>query len=90
MRDLSKGIQFMPVCGNCHRIIFGRVGIHQDDAELYSSDNIVHMLLPRPEIEPYMCPYCNTPFEYISGPDVMGIFSGRVDNYMSYPLEYPN
>lgn len=88
MRDLSKGIQFVPVCGNCHRIIFGHIGIHQDEDELWS-DNKVRMLRPQREIEPYKCPYCNTRFEYVAGPDVIGILNGRSD-YISYPLEYPH
>lgn len=85
---MSSAINFVPTCGNCHKVIFGVVGMEYDDTiELYG-DNSIQAVIRERTITPYCCPYCHTVFRSITGPMLDKICNGG-EPYISYPQGYP-
>lgn len=84
---MSTAINFVPTCGNCHKVIFGAVGMTQDDTIKLYCDNLLYATIKEKTITPYSCPYCHTIFRSITGPRLDAICHG--EPYISYPQGYP-
>lgn len=60
-------INFLPVCSNCHRILYDReIGVETDI--INNEVKPLPMKIPYSRITPYKCRYCGEYFETVTMP----------------------
>ena len=60
-------INFLPVCSNCHRVLYDReIGVETDI--INNEIEPLPMKIPYSRITPWKCRYCGEPFETVTMP----------------------
>ena len=71
-------ISFLPVCSECHQVIWRTIDCIRDNMEIYGTLEEMKQIFPHYTVVPERCPNCGSEFTEINIPTKLPFDNNRV------------